>query len=209
MRILLILVGLTLSLAAASQEIWRWVDKNGTVHYSDQPDSPNAKLIDVIEPNAYEGEAATPGSSASASGSAEEDSEPSDSPYGSLSIVQPEPDQVFFGSDATVSVEAELEGTLRSDHSVVFFLNGSRRPASGLGMELSGLARGTYTLRASVLDENGKPVITSAQSTFHVRQASTQNPQTPVPARPQLPRPRPTPLPTPRPATPPANTPRN
>ena len=64
--------------------------------------------------------------------------------YDSLSIVQPTPDQVFFGSDAVVSVVAELQGTLRPDHSVVFFLNGNRRPAVGLSAEFSGLARGTY-----------------------------------------------------------------
>ncbi len=192
MRIFLILAGLAFSLAAASQEIWRWVDKNGIVHYADQPNSPNAELITVVEPNAYEGEAATPDSVAS--GSAEPEESPSVSPYELLSIVQPTPDEVFFGSDATVSVQADLQGTLRPDHSVAFFLNGNRRPAAGLGMELTGLARGTYFLRASILDQNGSPVITSQQTTFHVRQASTQNPQTPVPSRP---RPRPTPAPAP------------
>jgi hypothetical protein len=191
MRIFLILAGLALSLAAASQEIYRWVDKDGIVHYEDQPGAANAELVTVIEPNAYEGEAATPDSGASG---ADQESEPSDSPYESLSIVQPPADEVFFGSDAAVSVEAELQGDLQSGHSVVFFLNGNRRPASGLGMQLSGLARGTYFLRASILDQNGKPVITSPQTMFHVRQASVQNPQTPVP-------PRPKPRPTPKPAT--------
>ena len=199
MRILLILAGLTLTLAAASQEIYRWVDKDGIVHYADQPGSADAKLVTVIEPNAYEGEAATPDSGASGSSSADQESEPSVSPYESLSIVQPTPDEVFFGSDAAVTVEADLQGTLRPDHSVVFFLNGNRRPASGLGMQLSGLTRGTYFLRASILDQNGDPVITSQQTTFHVRQASTQNPQTPVPSRPQAPKPKP--KPTPKPAT--------
>ena len=203
MRILLILAGLTLSLAVASQEIYRWVDKNGVVHYEDQPGAANAELINVIEPNAYDGEATAQESSASASASEEEESDPSASPYESLSIVEPPADEVYFGSDAAVSVRAELAGTLRSDHSVVFFVNGSRRPASGLDLQLSGLTRGTYFLRASILDENGKPVISSPQTSFHVRQASTQNPQTPVPARPQLPKP---PRPTPRPATPPART---
>jgi uncharacterized protein DUF4124 len=196
MRILLILAGLTLSLAATSQEIYRWVDKNGTVHYSDQPDSPNAELINVIEPNAYEGEATTQDSGASVPASPEEESEPSVSPYESLSIVEPPPDQVYFGSDAAVSVQADLQGTLRPDHSVVFFVNGNRTPSNGLGMQLSGLARGTYFLRASILDQYGKPVISSQQTTFHVRQASTKNPQTPVPSRPK---PRPTPKPTPAP----------
>jgi len=191
MRLFLLLAGLTLSLAAASQEIYRWVDKDGIVHYSDQPDSPDAVLITVIEPNSYESEAATP---ATASSAGEPEEEPSVSPYESLSIVQPAPDQVFFGSDATVPVTAELQGTLRSDHSIVFFVNGNRRAAAGLGIELSNLERGTYFLRASILDRHGQPVITSQQTTFHVRQASIQNPQTPVPPRPRL---RPAPAPTP------------
>ena len=189
MRILLILAGLTLSLAAASQEIYRWVDKNGVVHYEDQPGAANAELINVIEPNAYDGEATTQDGGASAQSNSEEESEPSDAPYESLSIVEPAPDQVFFGSDAAVSVQADLQGTLRPDHSVVFFVNGNRTPSDGLGTQLSGLARGTYFLRAAILDQNGKPAISSKQITFHVRQASTQNPQTPVPARPVVPRP--------------------
>lgn len=177
MRILLILAGLALSLAAASQEIYRWVDKNGQVHYSDQPDSPNAELINVIEPNAYE---AVDAAQASSSGAPEEADDPEDSPYGSLSIVQPTPDQVFFGSDAVVSVAAEPDGTLQPGHSVVFFLNGERRSADGLGMELSGLARGSYFLRASILDQRGNPVITSEQMTFHVRQPSILAPKNPL-----------------------------
>ncbi len=197
MRMFLILAGLTLSLAAASQEIYRWVDKNGVVHYSDQPDSPDAVLITVLEPNAYE-PAAAPG--AASAGSEPEDG-PAVSPYESLSIIQPTPDQVFFGSDTTVAVTAELDGTLRPDHSVVFFVNGNRRPAAGLGIELTNLERGTHFLRASILDQNGDPVITSQQIAFHVRMASIQNPQKPVPARPQLPRPRTQPVP--------ANTPGN
>ena len=188
MRILLILAGLILSLAAASQEIYRWVDKNGTVHYADQPGAPNAELISVIEPNAYGGEDTTQDDGAPAS-SGEQESEPSGSGYESLSIVEPPPDQVYFGSDASVSVQADLQGTLRPEHSVVFFVNGNRTPSSGLGMQLSGLARGTYFLRASVLDQNGNAVISSQQTAFHVRQASTQNPQTPVPDRPKVPRP--------------------
>ncbi len=197
MRILLILAGLALSLAAASQEIYRWVDKNGQVHYSDQPDSPNAELITVIESNTYE---SADTAQASSPGSTEESDDAGDSSYGSLTIVQPSPDQVFFGSDAVVPVAAEPDAPLQPDHSVVFFLNGERRNADGLGMELSGLSRGSYFLRASILDERGNPVISSSQMTFHVRQASTQNPQTPVPGRPKLPKPKP----TPRPATPPA-----
>jgi hypothetical protein len=201
MRILLILAGMALSLAAASQEIYRWVDKDGIVHYSDQPGSSNAELINVIEPNGYEGGEATPDASSQGDDSGSDAGTSANrpatiSPYQSLSIVSPTPDQVFFGTDAVVTVTAELQGTLRPDHQVVFFVNGNRKPAEGLSTELSDLNRGTYFLRASILDQNGDPVITSQQTQFHVREPSINSPQSPQGRKPP---PKPTPKPTPKP----------
>jgi hypothetical protein len=199
MRIALILLGLAVTLVAQAQEIYRWVDKNGVVHYSDQPDSPNAELINVIEPNAYEAQASAPGADRGSGGAGEREDETS--PYASLSIVSPTPEQVFFGADAVVNVVADLQGTLQPEHSVVFFLNGNRNPADGLSTDFSGLARGTYTLRASILDGDGRPVITSQQSTFHVRQPSVNSPQSPTaPPRPTPPKPVPVPKPKPKPS---------
>lgn len=200
MRILLILAGLALSLAAASQEIYRWVDKDGVVHYSDQPGSPNAELIDVIEPNAYEAQDATAAAAAGAGRASAPDEDADASPYASLSISSPSQDEVFFGADAVVNVSADLQGTLRPDDKLVFFLNGNRTEADGLGTEYAGLARGSYVLRASVLDAADKPVITSPQVAFHVRQPSINSPQSPTaPPKPQPPKPVPKPKPTPRP----------
>lgn len=202
MRTLLVLAGLAVSLAAASQEIYRWVDKDGIVHYSDQPGAPNAELITVIEPNAYD---SADTAIATTAGGDEEDVAPEVSPYFGLSIASPAPDQVFFGADAVVNATVNLDGTLRPEHSVVFFLNGERRPAQGLSAEFSGLARGSYFLRASVLDESGKPLLTSDQVTFHVRQPSINSPQSPQARPPASQRPPPRPTPTPRPAAPPRN----
>jgi Domain of unknown function (DUF4124) len=194
MRILLLLAGLAISLGAASQEIYRWVDKNGVVHYSDQPGASNAELINVIEPNAYDSAdtaiASTP--------DAEDEAEPEESPYGSLAIVSPTPDEVFFGADAVVNAQADLQGALRDDDSVAFFLNGERQQSDGLSLQLSNLARGSYSLRASVLDPGGRPVISSQQVTFHVRQPSINSPQSPQAPKPPT-RPPPRPTPTPRP----------
>ena len=197
MRSILILAGLAVSLAAASQDIYRWVDKDGVVHFSDQPGAANAVLITVIEPNSFESEDAGGGDTESANASTETNEPDEDvSPYQTLSIVSPTPDQVFFGADAVVTATAELDGTLRPDHSVVFFLNGNRHPASGLSAEFPNLARGSYFLRASILDQAGKPVISSQQTSFHVRQPSINSPQSPQAPRPPPPRP-PRPVPTP------------
>jgi hypothetical protein len=205
MRIFLILAGLMLPLAAAPQEIYRWVDKDGIVHYSDQPGSPNAELVTIVAPNSYEA-----GDSGAQSPSYAGGDDGADSPlYESLTIVQPSPDQVFFGSDATVNVATELVGTLQPEHTILFYVNGNLRYSDGGGITLTGLPRGSHFVRAVVFDNNTRQaVISSPQITFHVRQASTQNPQNPVPARPQLPSPRPTPTPVPAPTPTPVPTPR-
>ena len=199
MRMLLVLAGLAVSLAAPGQEIYRWVDKDGIVHYADQPGSADAVLINIIEPNAYDSAdtaiAAPPGRDT------DEETEPEDA-YQSLAIVSPENDQVYFGADAVVLVSAYLEGSLQPDHSIALFMNGKRLDAQGPTAELSELARGSYTLSASVLDADGKPVISSRPVSFHVRQPSINSPQSPQ--APPKPTPKPTtpPAPKPKPATP-------
>ncbi|MGB5132194.1 MAG: DUF4124 domain-containing protein [Steroidobacteraceae bacterium] len=190
MRTALILAGLMLSLAAEPQEIYRWVDKDGVVHYADQPGAPDAKRVEIAVSNSYE--ATPPG--------AGEPSTPSRGPapilYDSLTITQPSPDQVFFGADATVTAAAELGGSLEPGHTLVFYLDGNQVPAEGGGSaQLSNLYRGTHFLRAAVLDENGAPLISSGQIPFHVRMPSINSPQSP-----QAPKP-PKPAPKPKPAT--------
>ena len=207
MRIFLILAGLILPLAAAPQEIYRWVDKDGIVHYSDQPGSPNAELITVVAPNAYE----SSGDSASSTQPPTDDGR--DSPlYGSLEIVQPSQDQVFFGSNTTVNVVTSLEGELQPEHTILMYVDGELRYTIGGVVSLMNLPRGSHFVRAVVFDNNTRQaLISSPQVTFHIRQASTRNPQTPVPPRPQVPRPTPggptTPVPAPTPAPTPSPTP--
>ncbi len=198
MRSILILAGLAVSLAAASQDIYRWVDKDGVVHFSDQPGSASAVLIKTVEPNTMD--PAESSAAAAVSTGSGDDEPPADevAPYGSLSIISPTPDQVFFGGDEVVTAVAELDGTLLPDHSMVFFLNGNRHEATELSTEFANLARGSYFLRASVLDQAGRPVISSQQTSFHVRQPSINSPQSPQ-GRPR-PVPKPTPRPTPRPS---------
>lgn len=193
MRSILILAGLAFSLAAASQDIYRWVDKDGVVHFADQPGSDSAVLIKTVEPNTMDAAESSSEASNGTGGDEDQPQEPDVAPYGSLAIVSPTPDQVFFGGDAVVSATAELDGTLRPDHSVVFFLNGNRHEATGLSMEFPDLARGSYFLRASILDQAGRLVITSQQIGFHVRQPSINSPQSPQGRATPPPRPQPAP----------------
>jgi hypothetical protein len=85
------------------------VDKDGIVHYADQPGASNAELINVIEPSTYE---APESSSASTAGRGRQRQQHGacGSPYTSLSIVSPTPEQVFFGADAVVNASVEIGG---------------------------------------------------------------------------------------------------
>lgn len=197
MRSLLILAGLAVALAASAQEIYRWVDKDGVVHFSDQPGADNAVLIKVVEPSSFEPQDAGDDSgNASAGAATEEPQEPEFPNVRGLTITSPTADQVFFGGDAAVTASAEVDGMLNPDQTVVFFLNGERREAQDLTADFGVLPRGSYFLRASVLDRTGKPVVSSAQTTFHVRQPSINSPRSPQAPPPPRPTPRPLPAPT-------------
>jgi Domain of unknown function (DUF4124) len=192
MRIALILAGMLLPLAAQPQEIYRWVDKDGLVHYADQPGAPDAERVEIVNPNSYE-------STPSELGDAGTYRPPRAPRYDSLTITQPAPDEMFFGADATVTAQAELGGTLQPDHTLVFFIDGNRvTSADGTSVQLSNLDRGTHFLRASVLDQNGAPILSSQQITFNVREPSVQNPRSPLIPPP----PKTGPKPVPRPRTP-------
>ena len=189
MRIALILAGMLLSLAAEPQEIYRWVDKDGVVHYADQPGAPDAERVEIANSNEYE---ATPPDFGGGSTYNQPQAPPS---YSSLTITSPAPDEVFFGADAVITGTAELAGALQSDHTMVFFLDGKRMEAQGKSVQLSNVERGTHFLRAAVLDQNGALLLSSQQITFNVRMPSINSPQSPQ-------APKPPPKPAPKPAGP-------
>jgi hypothetical protein len=166
------------------------VDKDGVVHYADQPGAPDAEQVQIVRGNEYEAPPQEYGAGETYS------QPPAPLPYTSLTITQPAPDQVFFGADASVTVAVELGGTLQSGHTLVFSLDGKRMPSEGgASVELTGLERGTHFLRTTVLDQNGKPLISSQQISIHVRQPSINTPQSPQAPPPPPPPPKPKPKP--------------
>lgn len=190
MRIALFLAGWLLSLAAQPQEIYRWVDEDGIVHYADQPGAPDAERVVLRGLSVYEAGASAEPEAAAAPQQANA------ATYQALRIVQPAAEEVFYDGSAGVTAVAELEGELQPGHVVRIFLDG-RAVAESLSAPLGPLERGTHVLRAAVEDADGYSVISSPLVPFHVRQTSLLNPQrqgpaapTPAPA-PAQPEPRP------------------
>jgi hypothetical protein len=193
MRTVLLIVGLLVSLVAWPQEIYRWVDKDGIVHYADQPGAPDAVLVPYAGLGTAPQESAPPDLYQS-----EPQARPAGPAYQSLRITSPAADEAFYGADAAVSVQLELDRDLRPGDKLVVFIDGQRAPEfSGTSTTLTGLSRGTHYLRAAVVDGAGNVVITSPQVNFHLRQASIVAPPTgpSITPSPRPPGPRPTPLP--------------
>jgi hypothetical protein len=171
--------------ASIQADVYKSVDENGEVIFSDQP-TPNAQRMKLPELPTYKA-LPVPGLSSSPK------TAPVASPYDSLKIVAPENDATIRDNQGVVRVEVALEPPLMSKqgHKIQFYLNGEPHgiPVGTMSISFSNLDRGTYTLSTSVVDASGAVLMTSDPVVFHLHRESVLNPNSP------LHKPKPMPLP--------------
>ena len=166
-------MGLSLLAAFAVQAavVYKWVDADGVVHFSDQP-SPGAEKIftssssagTVTSPSRSPGGALQPRNVA-ASGLG----------YSEFSITSPVNDQTFFGDDV-IAVHLNLEPSLKPNQSVTWHLNGKQLDTAATAFSMPHLDRGAYALAATITDQQTSDSQTSNTVTFYVRQPSALAP---------------------------------
>ncbi|HEY0799433.1 MAG TPA: DUF4124 domain-containing protein [Steroidobacteraceae bacterium] len=171
-RKLWLAIGLSAACAVQAAVVYKWVDADGVIHYSD-PATHGAEKIFTSAPN-----------SASA-GSARSPAGPSQAPqsnaaggldYTEFSIAAPSNDQTFFGDDV-VAVRLNLAPSLKPNQNITWHLNGTQLDANGLAFTMPHLDRGTYNLAATITDQRTGESQTSNSVTFFVRQPSALAPQ--------------------------------
>jgi hypothetical protein len=177
-----IILGITALLAApfghAAAEVYRWVDEDGVVHYSDQP-HPGAEKLRIES-------APAPGTRLPANAVAErrgteqaqdeQSSDPSFS-YQSLTISHPAAEETLWNIGATLSVTLELQPALRPGHRVRVYFDGEAREVGGTQFTLDDVYRGVHILQAEVVDVNGYVMIRSQPNRFYVQQTTVVNPR--------------------------------
>jgi hypothetical protein len=171
---LLSVMSATLALAAT---VYKWVDDNGVVHYSDQPHE-NSEKIQVQAPQTY----SAPRAGNRRSSSQSRESNAGGPVYRRCAISQPANDESFVNADS-VGVGVSIEPGVRPGDQVVILLDGQRvngLPPSGTQFTLSPVDRGSHTVQAVVQDANGQTLCASGSVTFHVHQPSVLNPLNPV-----------------------------
>jgi hypothetical protein len=164
-------------LALGGAEVYRWVDADGVVHYSDRP-HPGAERV-IIQAAPTSGNLAVPSRS---SRREPENPEAAGTGY-ELSIQSPTQDEVLWNIEGQLEVAAAVEPSLRPGHQLQVILDG--RPVTTLPpgitrTRLSEVYRGTHTVAVEVLDESGNSLVRSPAVPFVVRQTSIQNPVNPI-----------------------------
>ncbi|MGB6604348.1 MAG: DUF4124 domain-containing protein [Steroidobacteraceae bacterium] len=166
------------AVAAASTTVYKWVDEDGVVHYSDQP-HPNAQKLQVEGVQTYK-----PTDLPFTGGGIPPAAVPpaADTGYKGCSIQQPAPDQTLENADqVTVSVSTD-PGTHPGDQ-IFATLDGApvnNGAATGNSFSLSSLDRGEHTLAAQVRDRTGQVLCQTPSVTFYVRMPSVTSPSNPV-----------------------------
>jgi hypothetical protein len=157
MRNLILLLIFFVSLPLYARDVYKWINGDGVVIYSDT-------YVEGAERLRVNGSRSAPSST--------------DTGYQSLEIVQPANDATVRSNEGTLAVGLALSPALAEGHSVKIVIDGSELEGEmkSTQFSLSNLNRGTHSLVTKVVDADGNVLITSNSITFHLRQASILTP---------------------------------
>jgi hypothetical protein len=177
----LLLAVLTCWTLIAQATVYRWVDADGTVHFSDQPHQ-GATEIQVQEPQTYSAPKVAPANNSAAAAA---QAKPASFRYTSCAVGSPASESTIGDVDSVGVSVALAPGVRPTDHVSVAY-DGTPLPGSGgsgTTFQITPLDRGAHTLAVTVTDSAGAVMCQSGPVTFYVRQPSLlapQNPNSPI-----------------------------
>jgi len=178
-RILLFTL-IVLSPWIAYGEIYKRVNPDGTVVFSDEP-TQDAELINVkpIQTIPFPKVKTTP----SQPQASQQDK--NSSKYISVTITQPLHDEAIRKNNGVINVSIAVKPKLNNavGHLIYLTLDGKdiAKPTSSTTFTLNNVDRGSHTLVATIRDKNGKIILQSAPVTFHLQRYSALNKKHPPP----------------------------
>lgn len=174
MRLLSILLLLMFVLPVQAQ-VYRWVDANGVVHYTDTPPSKTAKPVELPPLQTYKPSATPDTLSSQAAG---------DGKTSPATPIPPAPRIISPQSQATIRdaqhhVTVEINAALKPDQGLIYYLDGQAQnttPTQLNNYQLSGVERGTHTLSVAITDSDGKQLATSTPVTIYMKPPTVRRP---------------------------------
>jgi hypothetical protein len=171
MRILpvLTLAWLGLSAAAAAEDVYRWTDANGVVHYSDKPQSPADKPISLPSLQRY-APGATPTFSAGAPAPAAKPAAEA------IAISSPAAEETIRDAQGRFTVSVAV--TLGEGQGLIYYLDGSaqnQEPTPSTAMLYNGVERGQHSVSAALVGPNGEELARAPAVTIFMMPPSAKH----------------------------------
>ena len=161
---------LCLLVPSAFAGLYKWVDTDGNIHYTDTPPPQGAEEV-TLPPNVTYTPAETPSDSPASAQPAAKD----DGKYKELVITSPKMNETVRSDKGEVLVEYTLTPNgLKPGHQFRMMLDGKSLETE-LTQEqaaLQQLERGSHTIQVYVVDATGTPLLNSQPVIFFLRQES-------------------------------------
>ncbi len=169
---LAVLAFLSMSLPLAAAQIYRYVDEEGNVVFTNQP--PTGRAAEPVTLPAVNAVGGPP----PAAGLPAEPPKPEQplAPYPGFRIVAPEHDTSLRANNGNFTITLHADNPLRPGHTVVLLFDG-KEIARGTAMTfaMQNVDRGTHTAQAKIVDGAGKAVATTEAITFTVQRVHVGN----------------------------------
>jgi hypothetical protein len=164
------------SLAAQSSgEIYKVVDEDGNVTFTDQPPGDGAEPMDLPPLSVIESDIAVPAPTAPAAGEAQEPTARElRRQYRDFRITQPQQEETFWGTANSVVVSWGSSQSIPPEFSARLYVDGEPQGVPGSGSMTLTLDRGEHQVYVELLDARKRQIIKTETITFFVKQHSAQ-----------------------------------
>ncbi len=165
---------LTIISIGAYAAVYKKIDENGNVTYSDAPTASDQKPHDIGQPMVYESKP-IPAVTSSVAEPKTEDAVKTETKYQSLTISSPEDDQSLRENAGNVSVSYSSQPALdtKANHQYILYLDGKEVSTSqNSHLILPNTDRGTHTLDVEIVNKEQETLIKSDTITFHLQRVS-------------------------------------
>ncbi|MDX1625187.1 MAG: DUF4124 domain-containing protein [Wenzhouxiangellaceae bacterium] len=161
------------ALPLAAQEIYKTIDEDGNVVYTDQKPSEDAKPLKLPELTIVDAER-MPDRAPSTGSSETQTIEPVEVEF---RIASPEPDEIIVNTGYRVDVRVELGVDLPPGAQVAYYVDGElKKTVPSLSTTLEEVFRGPHELRAELQTSGGRVLAETGAVSFFMRQHSRLQP---------------------------------
>jgi uncharacterized protein DUF4124 len=168
---------LGLSGLSVATTLYRWVDAQGVVHYSDTPHE-GAQVIQISGAQTYHGNSSGPPPGGTAPPPASKKS----LPYSSCVITSPTPDSSLYAPES-VAVSVAVSPGLQEGDQLTVQVDGRQLQSGtedGLNFAIQEPERGDHSISAQVRSPEGLLLCNAPPVTFSVTRPSVNSPNNPV-----------------------------